>query len=116
MPNTFHGYIEGDGPYNRAYRGLNPQEYVGEFRVLSHSKRQYTNDEDGSYRYVIRIKAPKGATREQVQGVVWNEFDHSCRCEHDCCGHYQRRTGRIFRPANRAKGEWIVPINAYPNI
>ena len=123
-----HIYARLTHKYATGWKDLDRHEYVCSLKLTP--RRVTTEDEDGGYTAVtsgrVTSKALtkaralwrslpaelRGASfRHWFAGAVASEFDHGCRCEHDCCGHYQSYgTGRM-------EGRTVVVhIRAYPNV
>jgi hypothetical protein len=116
MP-KFYGYRHTTARYRPGYRHLEEREFIGVFHELKVGANRYTSSEEygdaDDLERVIRIKAPRGVSFEQIREVVRARYTGGCRCEHDCCGHYQSGVDRITHSKRR---EWLVHISAYRNL
>lgn len=109
----FSGYRRTTFKYSDAYKDLDGSEYVGEFRLLSFSKERYLGKYGDSGEQYLRVKAPKGATKDDVRQVADDFLSYHCRCEHDCCGHWQRSIGKVY---HSKRNEYIVKVHLYQNV
>lgn len=102
----FTGWKRTTHTYNTAYKHLDAAEPVGTFHELSASKRDYGPDTESSWygeswaRH-FRIKAPAGASLEDIRAAMWDIYEYSCCCEHDCCGHVSSRVRKVQRIRRR---------------
>lgn len=113
MAYVFSGYRRTTFKYSDAYKDLDNSEYVGEFRLLNSSEERYLGKYGDSAEQYLRLKAPKGATKNDVREVAHDHFSYHCRCEHDCCGHWQISVGRVYRSK---RNEYIVKVSMYQNV
>lgn len=77
--------------YSEGWNGLDESEDVGECGILKTTpKKWYSAD---GYTYLLTIKTPAGLSKKSSNGTLHNivqySLGYSCRCEHDCCGHFQ---------------------------
>lgn len=114
MPNTFAGYVRLTHKYVDGYKHLDEEEYKGIFHILSVSAPQDYDESSDSWARTYRVKAPAGLTREEIEGVLRNEFRYGCRCEHDCCGHTQSYV-RARGIKHIKRREYWVSVNFYLN-
>lgn len=109
-PNLFWGEKRLTFKYRTAYAHEDEWAPVGLFRILSETGRQYREDDQygDNWTRTLRVKAPFGASQQDVQDVLDTCFNRSCRCEHDCCGHVSV-SGHYVKRLNRR--EHLVRLN-----
>lgn len=103
---NFAGYARLTYRYNDGWKGEDEYTYVGLFRLLKWTEPDYGPDTGKSWygeswARTYTVKAPAGLSFEQVENVLRNEFRHSCRCEHDCCGHTSSRAHKVIHVKRR---------------
>ena len=123
-----HIYARLTHKYVNGWKDLDRHEYVATVKLTP--RRVTSEDDDGGYTAVTSGRVTSKALaqahamwrhlpaelrgpsfRRWFANAVASEFDHGCRCEHDCCGHYQSYgTGRM-------EGRTVVVrIRAYRNL
>lgn len=90
---------------------LNPREHVGTARVLTHKPHGKPRDE--SKRSFALLLVTSKDTPENIEDAIQDTMQHSCRCEHDCCGHVHSYVSRIRRLKS---GLYAVIENHYRNV
>jgi hypothetical protein len=113
MQYRFHGYRRTSHEYVDAYRHLDSREYIGEYAALKFGEVVYDNKYNDSAHQYVTLKAPKGATWQDVCESAQNHFAQHCRCEHDCCGHWQ---SSVYGVRHTKRREWSVKISMYQNV
>ena len=86
-----------------------------EFRILS---RRHTYERYGECRSdTLRVKGPKGLPLKLANELFNGYFANSCRCEHDCCGHWYVWVHSVKAVGGRHghPREWIVQTCASMN-
>lgn len=109
----FAGYRRTSYKYAEAWRYLDSAKYVGEFRLLSTSEMRYLGKYGDSAVNYLRVKAPKGVDKRLMWQVADDQFSNHCKCEHDCCGHWQNTVGKVYRSK---RNEYIVELRSYQNV
>lgn len=106
MTHKFNAYKRTSFNYAEGWKHLDDSELVGRFHELSASARDYGPDDGNSWygecwdRY-FRVKAPLGASFDDINAALRDAHSHSCRCEHDCCGHVSARVRSVKRIRRR---------------
>lgn len=124
---TFHIYARLTHKYRAGWAELDRHEYVTTLRLTA--PKLLSIDDDGTKDRIVhgRISAKQ---REQARKVweklprqgrapfkqwlcaaVSETFDYGCRCEHDCCGHYQNHAMARMYGRNV-----VVAVHSYRNI
>ncbi len=106
---TFH--------YAAGYDSLDEwTEEIGKFSVLNAQHHPGHNDIDST----LTLRVDKSAfTRAHnqpdtiVAQALYNTLTKGCRCEHDCCGHWQTMVTRVHKTKRK---EWSVDVHAYRNV
>lgn len=80
------------------------------FRRLAY--RSVRNDGETA-ESVVTVRAPAGATDKEIITALRSYFTTGCRCEHDCCAHWQSYAGIPRRVKRR---QWVMPINYFRNV
>lgn len=103
------------GGYRPAYDHLNEHETL-DFTVKVVPGR-FREDYDGNGERWVYLTASRPITRgELTEAVLW-KFNRECRCEHDCCGHWQSHAyAHLAKPLNKKGTKWKVPVVSYRNI
>lgn len=96
--------------YVPAYSYLDKSEDVGTARRLTVRRSR----EDGeSYREFSLFLVSSTCDKQAIIDALYDTLRSGCRCEHDCCGHYQNSVIKV-RPL---KGNlYAVLTSAYRNI
>lgn len=91
-------------------------EEVGKFSVLN--AKHYPGYDDINSTLTLRVD-PSEFTRahnrpvELIAQAIVNTLTKGCKCEHDCCGHWQTA---VWRVTNVKRKEWAVDVRAYRNV
>jgi hypothetical protein len=97
--------------YNVGWSHLDDNEEVGTARVVS----SRTKRNDGESQRVFSLLLVKSGEGEQsIKDAIRDTMQSGCRCEHDCCGHWQSSVSRV----RRIKGGNVYAVlqSAYRNI
>jgi hypothetical protein len=100
--------------YHNGWKDLDQYEDLGwRWHVLGTARVEEHSWESITLRYWVRVS--RLVTRAEMAAAMSAEFNAWCRCEHDCCGHYQWHviTSEIRKIKRR---EWVVPIRALRNV
>jgi hypothetical protein len=89
--------------YNDAWAYLNNHEHVGTARVLT-SKPHGKSDGESKRTFSVLLVTSQEPT-DTIAKAIRDTMRHSCRCEHDCCGHWQSRVNHVRRLKS---GLWAV--------
>ena len=95
--------------YANGWDYLDEHAEIGTARALG-SK---VTKEDGESKTTLALFLV--ASKESVQDVKTSLHDslrHSCRCEHDCCGHWQSTVSKV---RHLGKGLYAVRLSSYIN-
>lgn len=111
MSYEFSGYARKTFRYDQGWKELDRYEFVGWFRVLK-SRHTESRDQDTGKQFLL-VRAPSGVQDELVIDALSNEFSFSCRCEHDCCGHWSSYVRDVRHVKRR---EWRVTIHHHQNV
>lgn len=107
--------IELERQTSRKYRPgwdyLNPSEHVGTARVLA--SKPHGKPTDDSKRTFSLLLVSSTDTPENIVHAIHDTMQHSCRCEHDCCGHVRSYVSRVRRLKS---GLYAVIESHYRNI
>lgn len=104
-----------EGSYRPAYGHLNKHSDLGWSAKVVAGRLFLDSDGDGAIRWVY-ITTSKPVTRDElVEGLMW-QFRQQCRCEYDCCGHWQSFAHFPRAHSNKKGTRWAVPIYSYRNI
>ena len=99
--------------YNAAWSHLNEFEIVGTARAVG-SKAFGKPDPDGdSGRTLLFLMVTSKAQEEAIREAIADTLQRSCRCEHDCCGHWQTSVSKARRLQG---GMWAVLQSSYRNV
>lgn len=100
--------------YNAAWASLDESEEVGTARVLSR-KDFGRPDPHGESKRTLSLMSvcAREATEEAVREAICETLQYSCRCEHDCCGHWQTSVSRARKLGG---GLWAVLMSSYRNV
>lgn len=126
MPYIFHAYKRNTFRYNDGYRHLDDTTYIGVVKAV-YGKSWYTSDDfDSSHNTSIEVKLPaaviSGETdphviKSRVFNILSEHFTLCCRCEHDCCGHYNGGPAwHTLKKLNRAGTKWHFLLVTSPNV
>jgi hypothetical protein len=91
-------------------------ESIGKFSVLNARHARGYDDIDSTL--TLRVDKSQFAKDhkkpdELIERALISTLTKGCRCEHDCCGHWQTSA----RDARKVSGkEWIVRVYAYRNV
>lgn len=72
--------------YHAGYAHLNETKYMGFDVKCVFGKTIYSNDYETKKTWVY-LTASKPVSKKCIAKML-HEFDRCCRCEHDCCGHF----------------------------
>ena len=93
MPSTIRLYTS-HGSYRAAYDHLNSHTFVGKAKVLA----PVVLEDDYYKTYIKRTLRLDPQTAKQptptLRSALSSHFARECRCEHDCCGHFN---GGLYR-------------------
>lgn len=80
--------------YNVGWSHLDDIEYVGTARLVS----SHTKHNDGeSQRVFSLLLVTSGEDEQSIKDAIRDTMQSGCRCEHDCCGHWQTSVDRVRR-------------------
>lgn len=96
--------------YNSAYSHLNESEFVGTARILTRKKHGKEYSESRSA-FSLLLVSSKDEPENIISGI-YDTMRHSCRCEHDCCGHWQSSVSKV---RHLGKGLYAVIESQYVN-
>lgn len=116
-------YVRTSYRYSLAYADLDPHALLAQYHVLS---RRVTQGNE-CYITTVRVKVKPHPDRELpctpelIQEALSDAFSYSCRCEHDCCGHYQKYVSYICPARKKKSGAivkdcYVLQVVALPNI
>ena len=97
--------------YNDAYSSLDDWEDIGTFRQLS--IRTLSKDAE-SVKTRALVSVQSKASVDDIKSAVREMFRSACRCEHDCCGHFQSHASRVRRAGKSSL--YFVTIHSNRNI
>jgi hypothetical protein len=110
-----HAYKKLTHKYNPAWAHLDESEYMGFDLKIVYGKARYSDDGE-SVKTIAYATASKPVTKSQMYQML-HAFDRSCRCEHDCCGHFNggaRYSG--LKKVSRNGRKWAIPIIYSANV
>ena len=109
-----HAYKKLTHRYNPAWAHLDESEYMG-FQVKAvFSKPVYSDYLGESVKYNVYLTASKPVTQNEMHAML-HAFDRSCRCEHDCCGHFNGGAFNLKRISRTGK-KWQVELRLSANV
>jgi hypothetical protein len=113
MPEILYAHKPLTSQYRSGWSHLERSEYVGAFKLLGNSFDNVIYSADGEHRTrLLSVVAPRGVKKRDAVKALEFELDYGCRCEHDCCGHWQARAR-----AKKVKGrKYFVEISEYMNV
>jgi hypothetical protein len=97
--------------YNAGWSHLNDHEHVGTARVLARKPHGRENDEGKRTFSLLLVTSQEPA--DAIEEAIWDTMRHTCRCQHDCCGHWQGSVNRVRRLKS---GLWAVIEGHFRNI
>lgn len=110
---TVHAYKKLTNRYNAAWAHLDEEESLDFSMEVFYGKTRY--DSDGERKKVVaHVTVSRPITREElVQSLHY--FTTQCRCEHDCCGHWN---GGASSPRQVTKDgiRWAIPLHYAMNV
>lgn len=78
---------------------------------------QYKDNYGPEVRTVDHVEAEtlhsRGYSSDDIFDMIFQDFDRSCGCEHDCCGHY---FGGIVNHRKIGEFTWIVETHYIMNV
>lgn len=95
--------------FAQGWDGEDEWRHVGNAKVL-HPRNAHWNGEIGGY--TVRVIADYGIGDKDVSDAIAATLSHSCRCEHDCCGHVSE-SASVHRVSRR---EYLAHIFQSRNI
>jgi hypothetical protein len=99
--------------FNAAWSHLDESEDVGTARALT-VKPFGKEDPHGEAKRTLSVMLiHTQADEEAVREAIAETLQYSCRCEHDCCGHWQTSVSRVRRLRG---GMWAVMQSSYRNV
>ena len=109
---TFQGYRRTSFKFNESWKDDDKYEYLGMFKIL---KRVLCNtaESEAEKDHIYTVRAPRGASKRDVENVLQNTFTWHCRCEHDCCGHLFTGVRSMRRIKRR---EWSIEVARRYNV
>ena len=96
--------------YNAAWSALNDSEYVGTARRVF--SRTSHNDGESARTFSLLLISSKESA-ENITSAIYDTMRQACRCEHDCCGHWQSSVSRV---RHLGGNQWAVFESSYRNI
>jgi hypothetical protein len=101
--------------YNSGWRQLDTHRYVGNMKVFPRKITSVSGaDSAPTVRYSFLVELQDKRLRSKdVERPLRDHFQHSCRCEHDCCGHTFSHTERITRVG---RGRYMVSVRESYNV
>ncbi len=97
--------------YNDAYSQLDEWEEIGTVRQLN--IRTISKDEESAKAHAL-VSVQSKASAEDIKSALRDMFRRACRCEHDCCGHFQSYASRVRRAGKSSL--YFVTIYSNRNI
>ncbi len=99
--------------YNPAWSELDDDEYMGFDLKVVYGKARYSDDGE-SVKTIAYATTSKPVTETQMYQML-HAFDRSCRCEHDCCGHFNGGA-RTPKQLSRNGRKWAITLSYYANV
>ncbi len=99
--------------YNAAWSHLNESEDVGTARALMSKAFGKPDPHGESGRTLLILSVTSKAPEDEIREAIEDTLRHSCRCEHDCCGHWQTSVSKARRLRG---GIWAVLQSSYANV
>ena len=95
--------------YADGWSYLDKSLYIGTARSLG----QKTMKEDGESKTVLALFLVNSKARvPNVKEAFYDTLRSGCRCEHDCCGHWQSSVSKVRHLGN---GLYVVRSSHYVN-
>ncbi len=99
---TTHKYASG-------WSHLDESEHIGTARCLG----QKTTKQDGWTKTSLGLFLVSSKhDSEEVKQALRDSLSHHCRCEHDCCGHWQTD---VYKVRHLGKGLYAARLSSYVN-
>ena len=99
--------------YTSGYSHLDKWEDIGTITLLRSSETQ-GDDYSESIRRTVLVQFTGDALPVQdIKDALYDQFQSGCRCQHDCCGHYQSSMGKCL---HLGAGRFAVQVNSYRNV
>ncbi len=95
--------------YADGWAGLDRHVDLGTARALG--EKTVSQGSDSRTTLVLFLVASK-ARPANVKRAFYDSLRKSCRCEHDCCGHWQSSASKV---RHLGKGLYAVKISSYVN-
>jgi hypothetical protein len=70
--------------FNQGWDSEDEWQHVGDAKVLPPRNTNWDGEYGG---YTVRVIADYSIGDKDVSDAIAATLSHSCRCEHDCCGH-----------------------------
>jgi len=69
----------------------------------------------GDVSFLVRVKFPRGYSRDLMAEWAYKKFDTRCHHTYDCCGntYYHAYMHKAFRDK---RNEWMIPVYGVVNI
>lgn len=97
--------------YRQGWDHLNESEHVGTARVLT---TKFKRKDEESQRIFILLLVMSTDSAEHIEEAICDTMRSGCRCEHDCCGHYQTHVDKVRQIKN--SNLFAVIQSSYRNI
>jgi hypothetical protein len=97
------------------HKYANGWDYLDEFDDIGTARAlgQKTTREDGESKTTLGLfLVSSKESPEDVKRSLYDTLGHSCRCEHDCCGHWQTSVSKV---RHLSKGLYAVRCSHYRN-
>lgn len=97
--------------YRSGYSYLDDGEEIGTARQIGSKLK--SKDSEGE-RHLLLFLVNSQAPHEEIVSAFYDTLRTGCRCEHDCCGHYQTHVAAV----KRIKGGKMYAVlqSSYRNI
>jgi hypothetical protein len=112
-PEPFSLAVRMSHKYHTGWNGLDRWQTIGKAIVTKSGDAKWDDQGEG-FKQVILVEAEAPGIRPaNVKRALSDRFASGCRCEHDCCGHVQTFTHRVFHMGG---DRYAVSIYGYRNI
>lgn len=103
------------GSYDLAWDHLNEHLPLGFTAKVVAGKTHYDDLGERGEQWIY-ITTSRPATLREISDFAISTFSRHCRCEHDCCGHWQVTPSTFRAKSNKRGTRWEVPLRSYLNI
>ena len=96
--------------FTTGWSALDEHEEIGTARVLAQKE---AGRDDENKRAFLLLLVHSQSSPEDIKSAIRDTMTNGCRCEHDCCGHWQHGVSKVRRLKNGKL--YAVKTYAYRN-